>query len=254
MSEPDGSSTGQPVSGQQGAGTPGQSGQPAAPQFVTIEQLNGALHARAQRTEERIAELIEQRFKGFAGAQPAAPTAAASGGASATKQGDSELLALQQRLDAATKQAADERALRIRHEKTVTLRSALASAHCSDVDSALDILAQRGDLKQRTAADGSIEWVGTVADEYGGTREAPVAEVVSDFMRRRPLFAPARGAGSGARGTPGSPGGRVGPSWEGKRLDELTPDELAAMPREERSKARNAASGVQVGIFGAARK
>lgn len=254
MSDANASGAGQPAGGQQGAGTPGQGGTPAAPQFVTLEQLNGALHARAQRTEERIADLIEQRFKAFAGTPPATPATHASGGGLGTKQGDSELLILQQRLDLATKQAADERALRIRHEKTVTLRSALASAHCSDVDSALDILAQRGDLKQRTAADGSIEWVGTVADEFGGTREAPVSDVVADFMRKRPLFAPARGAGSGARGAPGSPGMRGGPSWEGKRLDELSVEELTAMPAVERSRLRNAASGVQVGVFGGARR
>lgn len=203
--------------------------------------------------EEKLLESFESKLKGVAGS-PATPSASASGGGSGKEKGDTELAQLQARLDASEKQAKQERELRLRHERNVTLRESLRTAHCADIESALDILSNRGDLKQVTTADGTIVWVGQVDDGIGGTKDAPLSDVVSDFLRKRPLFAPARGAGSGARGASGAPGGPGAPSWSGKSLSELTPEELVAMPREERTKLRNAAAGVGIGVFGGGAK
>lgn len=211
----------------QGAGGTGAAGTPPSVDAIVQsilghasfqQALTGAAVGHAKRIEDRLSKQLEE----LAGKLPAAPQAA---GKTAATDAQSDLAA---QLKAAQEQAAQFQRRYLTERKQSSLSSALQKHGCrpDGVEPALQLLMQRGDIREITGPDGQPQLVGK-AVVSGVEQDVPVDEAVRAWLSSTPLFRqPAGAGGSGAAGGRASTVAGI----NGKSLDQLTDADLRAMP------------------------
>ncbi len=228
------------AAGQPGAGGTGAAGTP--PSVDALVQsilghaafqtaLTGAAVGHAKRIEDRLSKQLEE----LAGKLPAAPAAA---GKSQPADAQTDLTA---QLKAAQDRAVKFEQRYIAERKQSALTAALTKHGCrpEGVSHALQLLMARGDIREVTDASGQPPLVGT-ATVSGVEQDVPVEDAVRGWLTANPLFLPPSGSGGS-----GASGGRsaAGPTYAGKPIDQMTAEEVLALPVAERRKLA-AAAGV----------
>lgn len=223
----------------QGAGGTGAAGTPPSvdalieqlishPKFTAM--LTGAAVGHAKRESERAIQFTKEQLAAIQAA--AAPTAGKSAGTDA----QSDLAA---QLKAAQEQAAKFQQRYITERKQSALSAALQKHGCrpEGVTPALQLLMQRGDIREVTGADGQPQLVGTAALN-GVEQDVPVDEAVRAWLTANAFFLPPAGSGgSGAAGGRSTAGTSIG----GKSLNQMSAEDVMKLPREERRKLAAAA-------------
>ncbi len=217
----------------QGAGGTGAAGTPPSVDAIVQsilghaafqQALTGAAVGHAKRIEDRLSKQLED----LAGKLPAAPAAAGK----TAKADDQTDLAAQ--LKAAQDQAAKFQQRYLSERKQSALTAALSKHGCrpEGVTHALQLLMGRGDIREVTGADGQPQLVGK-ATVSGVEQDVPVEDAVRGWLTANPLFLPPAGSGGS-----GASGGRSagGPTYAGKPIDQMTAEEVLALPKEERRK------------------
>lgn len=194
--------------------------------------LTGAAVGQAKRVEDR----LSKQFEDFA-AKIAAGPAKPGQGTTTDDKGD-----LAAQLKAATERASKLEARLFSERKQTALSAALTKNGCRTeaIEPALQLLMQRGDIKEVSTDDGQHRLVGT-AKVSGVEQEAPLEDVVKSWLATYPMFRAA--AGGGGSGAAGGRAGAVGGGLNGKEPHELTEAEYRALSPEDRKKVRESVMG-----------
>lgn len=176
----------------------------AAPKYMTVEEINGALTARERRSEQRLAKQMEefqQRIASMLSAkQPDGDEASAEAGKGAQESPEvkklaAKLEAMNKQRDAEKAEAAKERAeFQAKQERSDVL-SALSAAGSPNAIGAYSHLKLEGRLTRNAAG----ELVMRVMKEYGED-EVPVVEGIKLWLETAEgkHYAPPRGGGEGS--------------------------------------------------------
>lgn len=218
------------VHGQQGAVSPEQLKQLTTELLTTLRQdINAAITTRlgGRGGDDDLREQIKglaDKVQSLASAGNGQPNGAAGNG---KNQGDEELRA---QLDDLKGQLQQRDKQLLTEKKTAAIRDSLvrAGVRPDSLDDAMQLLSGRDDIALGKDGQGNPVWQGRVKGQLGDMVEADLDKVATEFLSTRPGMKPAQGAGGS-----GATGGTTTVPGLSKPLEQMSQQELEALPREQ---------------------